>query len=128
MKGMYLFQNVTRLHQMTKEDNNSVTKKLYLSGQMTGMPDLNRPAFYKAAKALRKKGYKVVNPPELDKNSPQRSWEGCLRRDIAELLKCDKIALLSGWKKSKGANLEVHIGKELKYKIKPVKYFLKRRS
>lgn len=93
---------------------------------MTGMPDLNRPAFHKAAVALRKKGYKVVNPPELDKDNPQRSWEGCLRRDIAKLLECDKIALLSGWHHSKGANLEVHIGKELKYKIKPVKYFLKR--
>jgi|ERR1019366_6855530 hypothetical protein len=101
--------------------------KLYLSGPMTGVPDLNRPAFAKAAKALRKKGYRVVNPPELDKNSPQRSWEGCLRRDIAELLDCDKIALLPRWRKSRGAALEVHIGKALKYFIRTYPYFLKRR-
>lgn len=104
------------------------TKKwLYLSGPMTGVPDLNRPVFNKAAKALRQKGYKVINPPELDKHSPQRSWEGCLRRDIIELFKCHKIALLGGWKKSKGASLEVYIGKALKYEIKPLAYWLKKR-
>lgn len=104
-----------------------MSRKLYLSGPMTGLPNLNREAFAVAAKKLRKKGYKVVNPPELDRNSPQRSWEGCLRRDIREMLECDKIATLAGWRRSKGANLEVYIGKQLKYFIAPVKTFLKRR-
>lgn len=94
---------------------------------MTGVKDLNRPAFIKAAKALRAKAYKVINPPELDKFSPQRTWEGCLRRDIIELMKCDKIATLANWKKSKGATLEVYIGKALKFKIHPVKHYLKRK-
>ena len=100
---------------------------LYISGLMTGCPDLNRMAFNKAAKLLRAKKYKVINPPELDRNNPQRSWEGCLRRDIVELMKCDRIATLPNWTKSKGANLEVYIGKALKYKVHPVSYFLKRR-
>lgn len=98
--------------------------KLYLSGPMTGLPNLNREAFNRAAKALRLKGYKVVNPPELDKNNPQRSWEGCLRRDITELMECDKIATLPRWKRSRGATLEVYIGKALKYEIRPVRYYL----
>lgn len=92
---------------------------LYLSGPMTGVKDLNRPAFAVAAKSLRRKGYRVINPPELDKNNPQRTWEGCLRRDIVELMKCDKIGTLPRWRQSKGANLEVYIGKALSYKIKP---------
>lgn len=101
-------------------------KTVYLSGPMTGVVDLNRPAFHRAAKELRKKGYRVINPPELDKHSPQRSWEGCLRRDIGELLTmdCNKIATLPGWTKSRGAKLEVYIGKALKYKIHPVHYYL----
>lgn len=101
---------------------------LYLSGPMTGVPDLNRPAFTKAAKALRKKGYSVVNPPELDKNDPQRSWEGCLRRDISHEMKCKAIATLPRWKKSRGANLEIYIGKSLKLPIHPVSHYLKRRK
>lgn len=99
-------------------------KRLYLSGPMTGLPNLNREAFNKAAKALRTKGYKVVNPPELDRNEPQRSWEGCLRRDIKHLMECEIVATLPRWTKSKGANLEIYIAKMLKYKIHPVNYYL----
>lgn len=101
--------------------------RLYLSGPMTGVKDLNKPLFNHYTKLLRKKGYKVINPPELDKDNPQRTWEGCLRRDITELMKCDKIATLARWTKSRGASLEVYIGKALKYKVKPVAYFLQRR-
>ena len=98
---------------------------LYLSGGMTGLPDMNKPAFYKAAKWLREQGYRVVNPPELDKDEPQRSWETCLRRDITHLMKCTKIATLPRWKKSKGASLEVFIGKALKYPVHPFKWYTK---
>jgi len=94
---------------------------------MTGVPDLNRPAFSKLAKALRKKGYSVVSPPELDKDEPQRSWEGCLRRDIKYLMRCEAIATLPNWKKSKGALLEVYIGRALSYPIHPATRYLKRR-
>ena len=99
--------------------------KLYLSGPMTGLPNLNREAFTKAAKALRAEGYAVINPPELDRNEPQRSWEGCLQRDIKYLMKCNAVALLPNWKKSRGASLEVYIAKALKYEIKPYRRFLK---
>lgn len=101
---------------------------LYVSGPMTGVADLNRPAFAKAAKALRKKGYSVISPPELDRNEPQRSWEGCLRRDIKHLMNCKAIATLPSWTKSRGALLEVYIGKALKYSIHPVGRYLKRRK
>jgi hypothetical protein len=100
---------------------------IYLSGPMTGLPDLNRPAFYKATVALRKKGYSVINPPELDAGEPQRSWEGCLRRDIKYLVKCKAIATLRGHMASRGARLEIYIGKALSFPIHPVAYFLKRR-
>jgi hypothetical protein len=100
---------------------------IYLSGPMTGIKDLNRPRFNKAAKALRKKGYHVINPPELDKLSPQRTWEGCLRRDITQLMRCKEIATLPGWKKSRGACLEIYIGKALKMPVHSISYWLHRR-
>lgn len=99
--------------------------KIYLSGPMTGVEDLNRPLFNQIAKELRSQGYKLVNPPELDKNEPQRSWEGCLKRDIRYLLQCDAVANLPRWQKSRGATLENYIARQLKYEIHPYQYFLK---
>ncbi len=101
--------------------------KLYLSGPMTGLKDLNKTAFEKAAKQLRQRGYKVINPHDLDKNEPKRTWEDCLRRDIGHEMYCTAIATLPNWKKSRGARLEIYIGKSLKYPVHPVNYWLKRR-
>ena len=39
---------------------------VYLSGPMTGLPDLNFPAFHAAADKLRSQGVQVVNPAEPD--------------------------------------------------------------
>lgn len=98
--------------------------KLYLSGPMTGVKELNKPAFEEAAKKLRKKGYSVVNPHDLDKKEPRRTWEDCLRRDIRYEMGCVAIATLPGWKHSKGALLEVYIGKALKFSVHMVGYWL----
>lgn len=102
--------------------------KIYVSGPMSGLKDNNVPAFNAAAKALRKKGYKVVNPAELDKGEPCRTWEDCLRRDLRHLTSCTDIATLPGWTKSRGANLEIYVGKALSFIVKPINYYLKRRK
>lgn len=102
--------------------------KIYISGPMSNMPNNNVPAFNKAAKALRKKGYRVVNPAELDKGEPCRTWEDCLRRDIRHLTSCTDIATLPGYKKSRGATLEIYIGKALSFAVHPLNYYLKRRN
>jgi hypothetical protein len=83
-------------------------KRVYLSGPMTGQPDLNFPLFNKAAAALRAKGMEVVNPAEMCTDEPT-SWEKFMREDIKALCDCDAIVLLPGWECSKGAHLELHI-------------------
>lgn len=83
-------------------------KRLYLSGPMTGIPDLNFPAFHAEAARLRALGYEIVNPAELVAD-PEAPWEQCLRADIKAMMDCDGVALLPGWERSKGAHLEVHI-------------------
>ena len=90
-------------------------KRIYISGPMTGYPDLNFPAFFAEAERLRALGYEVVNPAEL--NPPGASWQDCMRKDIEELVKCDAIILLDGWDQSKGARLEKHIAHKLNLKI-----------
>ena len=98
---------------------------IYVSGPMTGLPKLNKPAFNRAAKQLRKLGYKVISPPELDAGEPCDTWEDNLRRDLRILIdRCYAVATLPGWKKSRGAKLETHVARKLFMPIKPVEYWL----
>lgn len=83
-------------------------QRIYLAGPMTGLPDLNWPAFHAAAAALRAAGHDVVNPAEIN-TDPTAPWEVCMRADIAQLVTCDALALLPGWLNSRGATLERHI-------------------
>ena len=82
--------------------------RVYISGPMSGLPDLNFPAFFRAAAELRVRGYEAVNPAEIT-TAPGASWAQCMRADIKALCDCDAIALLPGWMDSSGAHLEVHI-------------------
>jgi len=95
---------------MTTETTETMRRinRIYLSGPMTGIADYNFPAFNAAAARLRKLGYSVANPAEKEIDS-KKTWEDYLRADLIELLRCDAIALLPGWQKSKGANLELHV-------------------
>jgi hypothetical protein len=100
---------------------------IYISGPMSGIKHKNFPAFMKAALQLRKKGYQVINPAELDIGEPRDTWEACLRRDIREEMRCKAIATLPNWKKSRGARLEVYIARKLAWPIHSIEYYLKRR-
>lgn len=82
--------------------------RVYLAGPMTGIPDLNFPAFHAAAASLRASGFEVVNPAEINAD-PSAGWSACMREDIAQLVTCQAIALLPGFERSKGATLERHI-------------------
>lgn len=90
--------------------------RVYISGKMTGVPDLNFPLFNAEADRLRSLGYEVVNPVEIceDPNTP---WHDCMRADIKALLDCDVIALLDGWEDSQGAHLELHIAHRVGIKV-----------
>lgn len=83
------------------------SKRCYIAGPMTGYPDLNYPAFAEASRVLRKRGYGVVSPAEL--NSIETAYEDAMRNDIRALIDCNHICMLKGWEKSKGATLEHHI-------------------
>lgn len=90
--------------------------KLYISGPMSGIEDWNFPAFHAAAVRLRKLGYEVVNPAEINPDTTL-SWEQCLRLDIKHLCDCDGIVLLPGWMYSEGAQLELMIAHRLEMEI-----------
>ena len=104
-----------------------MTKKVvYLAGPMRGYKDYNFPAFDRAERILRNKGYHPVSPAAMD-----RLFEGwgaappegiaftpqdCKRfilRDLVALMDCDAICCLPGWQDSKGAKLEVALAQFL---------------
>lgn len=90
--------------------------RVYVSGPMTGLPDLNFPAFRAAADRLRAMGHDVVDPSTLGEPDGW-CWEDFLRRDLRHLLDCDAICLLDGWWKSRGARLEQHVAAKLGYTV-----------
>lgn len=92
--------------------------KTYLAGPMTGHPDLNFPAFHAEAARLRALGFEVVNPAEIN-TDPDAKWVDCMRKDIAALVTCERLALLPGWAHSRGALLEHHIAHALGLRIAP---------
>jgi hypothetical protein len=81
--------------------------KVYIAGPMTGYPELNYPAFHATAERLRKLGFDVVSPAEL--NPITCGYREAMLNDIRALIDCDHILMLQGWQASKGATLEHHI-------------------
>lgn len=100
------------------------SKLLYLSGPIRGQRQWGYPAFDAAARELRKAGYRVISPPEMDRvflhlheftpGLPRGLFRRIMRRDVAAICRCDGMALLKGWRKSHGAAVEVRVGRLLR--------------
>lgn len=99
--------------------------RVYIAGPMTGLPELNFPAFERAAARLRASGYEVVSPHEV---CPDKGieWSAALRRDIPELCTCNAVALLPGWERSRGAKLEKFIAEALGMRVIFIEHFTTR--
>lgn len=94
--------------------------RIYLAGPMTGFEDFNYPAFHAEAGRLRAIGYEVENPAE---GREQPTWQAYMRQAIAQMLKCDAVALLPGWKGSRGARIENQLAADLGIHARPCEEF-----
>lgn len=94
--------------------------RIYLAGKMTGLPENNYPAFHAEAARLRAIGFRVENPAE---NQQQVDWQSYMRVAIAQLVKCDAIALLPGWQSSRGALIENGLAVSLGIPARPCEEF-----
>ena len=104
--------------------------RIYISGKMTGLPDLNHPAFDAAEKRLTAQGHFVINPhrisepfgtaeeisnsfeelydPAYFESAVRPSLAKCIMdADLAAVRSCDAIYLLRGWETSRGAKKEL---------------------
>ena len=86
---------------------------VYVAGPMTGLTDLNYPAFDTAAKHLRGYGFVVENPAENERPNPTPTWAEWMRLGLTQMLRCNSVLLLPGWHASKGAVIEARIALDL---------------
>lgn len=79
--------------------------RYYIAGAMTGIKDLNFPAFHAMADKLRAAGHEAINPAEINPD-PTAEWTECMFADLKALTTCDGVVMLPGWEKSPGAQIE----------------------
>lgn len=95
--------------------------KVYLSGAITNNKQYKRQ-FKKAERKVKKQGYKVFNPCAIPNIF---SYSEFMKIDIAALECCNKIYMLKGWEKSRGAKMELQRAKELNLIIEYESYNIK---
>lgn len=96
--------------------NDPTTSKpaIYIAGPMTGYPDWNFPAFADAAKVLRGFGWAVINPGENIGGDTEQPSPWYMRLDLGMILAvADAIALLPGWRESRGARTEAAVAQAI---------------
>lgn len=94
---------------------------IFVCGPMTGIENFNYPAFHDAAAKLRALGYTVLSPAE---NPVCETWAAYMRNSIAQVLRCDCVAVLDGWEHSRGAKIECELAWELHIPVRHVSELL----
>lgn len=95
---------------------------------MRGYPKFNFPMFFKVAKKLEKQGHTVFNPAAKDvenygslkkvekayNQDPKKVMRDVIKHDLLWIINdAEQIAVLPGWKKSKGVQVELALAKFL---------------
>lgn len=98
----------------------AITKKVYLCGRVSGIPNGNAEAFQRAEDVLTKLGYEVINPLKLGM-SIETPWNDAMRTCISSLIKAHGVAVLpEPTIGSKGATLEQHIARSIGMPVRGV--------
>lgn len=107
---------------------NKKYKKIYLSGPITGIENNNEEEFEKYEDKFLNLGIEVVNPLKLFSKyeieelyrklikgeiTQEEHWSIFMKRDIPEMIKCNVVAALKNWNKSRGANIEIKLATDL---------------
>jgi hypothetical protein len=95
-----------------------MSKKIYISGKISGIELEAEKLFEKAENELKHKGFEPVNPMKLN-HQHNKSWNSYMKEDIKALCDCDSIYMMSNWTDSKGAiiehNLSIQLGIDVIY-------------
>ena len=96
-------------------------RQCYIAGPMKGFPAMNFDAFIEAASTLRRNGWSVISPAEMDmqegfnphKTEPTKQFlDEAMKRDVEAIIhRADAMVMLPGWEKSTGAQAELWLAK-----------------
>lgn len=112
--------------------------RVYISGPITGLPNLNKDAFDNEERLLKEAGFEVFNPHSISPPSEEekaewklehdtglfpepsvRLWQYYMRICVGQIPLCDSMRMLPNWQNSKGAvwehKIAMMLGLEVTY-------------
>ncbi len=94
-------------------------KSIYISGPMTGIPDLNKANFDQAEDIIADLKHISINPHKLVTKEQQLTgdWELFMKIDLTEMFKAGCLLMLPNWQISSGASWEFLNAKMLKIPV-----------
>lgn len=101
-----------------------MTPIIYIAGPMSGLPDSNYPAFFRAEEDLRAAGYSRILNPARSVCPDDSEWDAYMRAALVMVAQANALALLPGHQNSRGARLERHVAKELGMLVAPLEHWL----
>jgi hypothetical protein len=97
---------------------------LYIAGPMSGLPDSNYPAFFRAEEDLRSAGYSRILNPARAVCPPNSEWHVWMVSGLEMVLRAEALAMLPGSQNSRGASLERHVAEALGKPVAPLSEWL----
>jgi len=106
-------------------------KSIYVAGPMTGYPEFNFPAFFRAQERLEADGWKVWNPAKKDEEDGVSNGAGwsdgddqalvgsgwdfraAFKWDVTKVIEADAIFVLRGFESSSGALAELAVARAI---------------
>ena len=83
--------------------------KIYIAGRVSGVkPEVYEKQFATVKAELEKAGHEVINPLTDIEHEDTNNWGLTIMECLPYVADCDCIALLPGWEKSNGAQIEYH--------------------
>ena len=96
-----------------KQSNEEKRKaKIYIAGRVSGVkPEVYEKQFATVKAELEKAGHEVINPLTDIPHEDTTNWGLTIMECLPYVADCDCIAMLPGWERSDGAQIEYHFAR-----------------
>lgn len=92
--------------------------KIYIAGRVSGVkPEVYEKQFATVKAELEKAGHEVINPLTDIDHEDTSNWGLTIMECLPYVAQCDCIAMLPGWEKSNGAQIEYHFARGHKLQV-----------